>query len=199
MNLDFLLEESEDKKTSEELYGPIEVESFIITIKALPSLKDRGAFIDSYFELAVKETRITSQKAARKLLIEFVRRGKEFIDFTSIMDRHKLMEIFSIYHERNAKHEIHFSNLCAPSEETRRQYANRPLGQLPAPVQAFRDTMKAVPSFKDHGDIIDQLEILSKSVEDRTKFWVAFEIVRHSSQSNNTLEDLIAQVENASL
>ncbi|ORY40465.1 hypothetical protein BCR33DRAFT_719446 [Rhizoclosmatium globosum] len=82
--------------------------------------------------------------------------------------------------------------------------------------------MKAVPSFKDHGEIIDQvcsfwvyecdaegffvlnyllyqLEILSKSVEDRTKFWVAFEIVRHSGQSSNTLEDLIAQVENASL
>ncbi|KAJ3287888.1 hypothetical protein HDU79_005358, partial [Rhizoclosmatium sp. JEL0117] len=105
MNLDFLLEESEDKKTSEQLYGPIEVESFIITIKALPSLKERGTFIDNYFELAVKETRITSQKAARKLLIEFVRRFKQLIDFTSIMDRHKLMEIFSIFHERNAKHE----------------------------------------------------------------------------------------------
>ncbi|KAI9350892.1 hypothetical protein BDR26DRAFT_851716 [Obelidium mucronatum] len=201
-------------------YGPIEVDSFRIIIKSLPSFKNLSKEVDAFYDLLVEETRITSPKAARRLLIKIVRVSRELMDRCNLMDRMKCLEVMSIFHERNAKHEIHFSKLCEPSEKDKLEAANNvPLENLPTQISRLRNSLRAIPSFQNSKQLVDlfcglwahgrdmdffysnyllyQLEILSRSVEDRTMLWVAVEIA--TQWNKQEWIDLIAKMEAASI
>ncbi|KAI9328945.1 hypothetical protein BDR26DRAFT_873326 [Obelidium mucronatum] len=182
----------EDVKSAEQLYGPMEVDSFKITVKSLPSFKYRQDFVDEYFDLIEQEAKVATPREARQLLVKIVKANSKVRKVCSVMDRMKCLELTAIFHERNLKQEIHFSKLCEPSERSKQKVANRPLTNMPPQVERFNLTVKSIPSFKDSFDLVDQLcsfwvyecdsddffhmnyllfqlEIISKDVEDRTK------------------------------
>ncbi|KAI9328944.1 hypothetical protein BDR26DRAFT_873324 [Obelidium mucronatum] len=222
-SLNFLSESGywEDVKTSEQLYGAIEVDSFKITLKSLPSLKNRANLVDAYYDLLVEETKVTKPQAARKLLVKLLQAGRELTNACSILDRVKCLETMSVYHERNANHEIHFSKLCDSCTRIKLKFATRPLLALPPQVQTFRDTLRQIPSFQGSLNMIDelcsygcygceesedffhyslllyQLESISCNIEDRTKFWMAFDIM--SQSINGAIDGLLSQVSNLTM
>ncbi|KAJ3030474.1 UNVERIFIED_CONTAM: hypothetical protein HDU68_008890 [Siphonaria sp. JEL0065] len=183
----------EDVKTSEELFGPIEVESFKITVKALPSFKDAHHLVDSFYQLVQAEASMKNTRDARKLLIQICKVYRELMDKCTILDRMKCAELMAIFHERNANHEIHFSKLCEPSEREKSQAAKRSLDNFPLPIVRLQQSLKAIPSFKECGAVIDQFCSfwLFKNVEDRTNLWVAIEIA--SQWNKQEYNNLIAK------
>ncbi|KAJ3347598.1 hypothetical protein HDU83_001957 [Entophlyctis luteolus] len=207
-------------KTSEQLFGPMEVETFRIVLKQVPSLRRRPELVDSLFDLLLAQTKITNVRDARRVLVQINRACFNVLEAIDRADKSKYNELFAIFHERNAKHEIHFSELCAPPEEIKQQFAQRILKPLPPHVFQFRNTLKCIPSLGtgEAGTMVDQfcnlwvykedirgegfyyynyclyeLERLCTNVEDRSKFWEAYDGMWASDHAN--VEVLLGKIE----
>ncbi|KAJ3087082.1 hypothetical protein HK100_008486 [Physocladia obscura] len=206
-------------KTSEQLYGPLEIESFKITLKCFNSWRKRPELVDNLFDLFQAQSKVTNVREARRIMVKMNRAGRELCqDLIDDEEADKLNEIIAIYHERNAKHEVHFNELCAPRQEIKQQFASRPVINLPPHARKLQESLKAIPSFKTCGTIIDQLccfwvykqdisaesffyfnylihqlETASRNVEDRVRFWKAYDVVWLAD--HQPYDDLLDQVE----
>ncbi|KAJ3346682.1 hypothetical protein HDU83_002804 [Entophlyctis luteolus] len=207
-------------KSSEQLFGPMEVETFRIILKQVTSLRRRPELVDGLFDLLLAQTKVTNVRDARRVLVQINRACFNVLEVIDRAEKSKYNELFAIFHERNAKHEIHFSELCAPPEEIKQQFAQRVLKPLPPHVFQFRNTLKCIPSLGtgEAGSMVDQfcnlwvykedirgegfyyynyclyeLERLCTNVEDRSKFWEAYDAVWASDHAN--VEVLLDKVE----
>ncbi|KAJ3121267.1 hypothetical protein HK100_012444 [Physocladia obscura] len=192
-------------KTSEQLYGPMEVDSFKIILKHSTSLRHHPELVDGLFDLLLAQTRVTNVRDARRILVKINRACFRLLE--------KIDRV-----EQSKYNEIHFNDLCAPPEEIKQQFAARPVGKLPPHVERFRDTLRSIPSFHDYYAVIDQFccfwvhkedirgeafymynyllymhEILCRNVEDRAKFWEAYDRVWASD--HKSVGDLLDKVE----
>ncbi|KAJ3023461.1 UNVERIFIED_CONTAM: hypothetical protein HDU68_008599 [Siphonaria sp. JEL0065] len=148
---------AELNKSSESLFGPIETESAVISLKALDSLKLIPEAVDAVFEMYIHQSRVSDPKEARKLIFKSVKSVVHLLDNCSIMDRAKATEIFSVFQQRNRQHERYFSMLSAPL----------PSNKLKTPYTP--------ELFYRSKQILYQIEALATSVDDRTQLWLAVE------------------------
>ncbi|KAJ3347599.1 hypothetical protein HDU83_001958 [Entophlyctis luteolus] len=199
-------------KPSEELFGPMEVDTFKITLKHCTSLRRCPELVDQLFDMLQAETRVTNVRDARKVLVKINRACFRLLENIDRAEKSRYNELFAIFHERNAKHEIYFSELWAPPEHVKRQFASRPLRSLPPHVARFQAILKSIPSYQSSVEaitVVNQfcniwvyeedidgegfyyynyclyyLERLCKNVEDRSKFWEAYDGVWASDHTN---------------
>ncbi|KAJ3100920.1 hypothetical protein HK100_004634, partial [Physocladia obscura] len=91
--------------TSEQLYGPIEVESFKITMKCFDSLRNHQELVDNWFDLFQAQSKVSNSREARRLMVKLNHAGRKMFSVASQEEWPKFNELFSIYHQRNVKHE----------------------------------------------------------------------------------------------
>ncbi|KAJ3289889.1 hypothetical protein HDU79_003702 [Rhizoclosmatium sp. JEL0117] len=213
-----LIPPDEMNRSSEELFGPLEIESARIALSAVDSLKDKKEAVDTMFETYLAQSRVSNPKEARKLIFKSVRAIVQLLDECSILDRSKVAEIFSVFQARNALHERHFSKLSAPLPSSKPKQP-LDLSKLPAEMMIVRDMMHKIPSFacKEARDLIDEmcilstkrpfdddllfqskhvlykLEALCTTVDERANMWIAVEVAREGLRKD--LTDLMERME----
>ncbi|KAJ3125430.1 hypothetical protein HK100_010817 [Physocladia obscura] len=150
------------------------------------------------------KTKVSNNQDARKALVKYISVFREAFTKVTLLDYPKFNEIFSIFYERNANHQIHFSKLFAPKPEVIAQLESRPTTRpIPFSAKTMQTQLKQIPSFDspETGAIIDQLcnywvytpdqlisedffyfefllyqlEIACKNFDDRTRLWQAFD------------------------
>ncbi|KAJ3023963.1 UNVERIFIED_CONTAM: hypothetical protein HDU68_008362 [Siphonaria sp. JEL0065] len=204
--------------TSQELYGPMEIESTIIALKQIPSLVNSPA-VDEMCALLVQHSCIGDSKTARRHLIKMARTTVKVFDSCTIVDRMKAVEIFSLFQQRNANHVKYFDQFLVSTRPRVRAQKTTP---DPPRLKNLKDSMISIPSLSDARDLVGEFcdvlwkdqgiptededgenffvirELQAKleekcSVEDRTRFWVLFEAVREGKRKE--MDALINRVE----
>ncbi|KAJ3106561.1 hypothetical protein HK100_003716 [Physocladia obscura] len=210
--------------TSEELYGPLEVESLRIATIHVTSLRKHPDFVNHIRDLFVAQTKVSDVKEARRILVKFNRALRDLRMKIDFVDYIKLYELYAIYQERNSNHERHFCKLCAPPESVIAKFAARPLKDFPPSVKKMQETLYQIPTLKDSRAIIDQLcnlwvarkdenidgeaffyfnhlmyqlEIAARNVEDRMILWQAYDVLW--AADHETLDEFLVQVESISI
>ncbi|KAJ3128351.1 hypothetical protein HK100_009223 [Physocladia obscura] len=192
------LKQTRKWQSAEDLYGPVDVAPFIARAKLIKSFKNT--------------------KIAERIFNLFALR----IFFRCpIVDRVLFVEIMSEYHIKYKLHNIRWREICA--FEAQPPKIKRVLPETISPrIINFRNTLKQIPSFSNHHDIIDRmcefwnsddqygpeefyylnylvhsLMVACDTVEDHIKFWLAFFIVRQNKIQE--MDEVIANLEVVSL
>ncbi|ORY39818.1 hypothetical protein BCR33DRAFT_719642 [Rhizoclosmatium globosum] len=89
--------------TSEELYGPLEVDAGRLMMRTIPSLKG-SSDPDRMFDLLVEHSRASDFTTAKRIKLKLIRTGSRMMQQTSADDRPALFELIAIMQERNLNH-----------------------------------------------------------------------------------------------
>ncbi|KAJ3106925.1 CSN-associated deubiquitinating enzyme Ubp12 [Physocladia obscura] len=201
----------------EELYGPVEVESFKSKIKAMEPFRYRPKVVDRTFDLYLRTSKATETRTARSLMLKIIRETLRLLDRCGIVERVQVIETIAEYRLKYTKHIRYWREMCAFSEHEPKR--NQLLRENITPrVIAFRDALKSIPSLVEYHGMIDDmcdfwvaeyeydpqeffhlvymvnsLAIACEDIKDSTKFWLSFFIVRQSR--HNQMDELIAEAE----
>ncbi|KAJ3106724.1 hypothetical protein HK100_003685 [Physocladia obscura] len=165
-----------------------------------------------------RQSRATDTRIARVILLKTIREHMRLTDRCSVLDRVNFLEITANFQVKNSQHLMHFRNLCAPPDIPKSKIDIDTFQSMPR-VGLFREALRSIPSLADSFDIIDHLSefwikdneeydaerffqlnqilhslsVLCVTVEDKKKFWMAFELVRTNKRKE--VDELLAGVE----
>ncbi|KAJ3128348.1 hypothetical protein HK100_009220 [Physocladia obscura] len=202
---------------AEELYGPIQIEPYKTQTKSLSSLKS-SKIVDRIFDLFVRQSRATDTRIARVLLLKSIREHMRLTDRCTVLDRVNFLEITANFQVKNSQHLMHFRNMCAPPDMPKSKIDVDTFQSMPH-VGLFREALRAIPSLAGSFNVIDHLSefwikddeeydaekffqlnqilhslsVLCVTVEDKKKFWMAFELVRTNKRKE--VDEFLAGVE----
>ncbi|TPX78552.1 hypothetical protein CcCBS67573_g00117 [Chytriomyces confervae] len=146
-------------RTAVELYGPVRDQVARYCLKSIPAFKD-GKLVDALFNSICSLTRTVDRNRMKKLYIKYINAWNDLMDVTSsVDDRNQAIEITLAFHDLNRKQIDHVLSVLFDSPETvsRRVLRRASFSKLnPEAIKAI-DGLKAIPSLKSVGNIIDDL------------------------------------------
>ncbi|KAI8837208.1 hypothetical protein BJ741DRAFT_604081 [Chytriomyces cf. hyalinus JEL632] len=215
-------------RTAVELYGPVRDQVARYCLKSIPAFKD-GKLVDALFNSICSLTKTVDRHRMKKQYIKYINGWNDLMDVTSsVDDRNQAIEITLAFHDLNRKQIDHVLSVLFDSPETvsRRVLRRASFSKLnPEAIKAI-DGLKAIPSLKSVGNIIDDLclqfeedyqltaeELIHKlklvrmlqsmcvTFEDRKKFHAEFINFRASNKeaSDKLMAEVMKELESVTL
>ncbi|KAI9334761.1 hypothetical protein BDR26DRAFT_1009586 [Obelidium mucronatum] len=208
---------------SEQLFGPMDIESTRRDLKLLPSLTGLTV-ADDIVNMAIAQTKVDHVGQVKRMFFNMIRLLNELFDSCSVLDRAKAAEIVAKCMQGNSHHLRYITNswagLLQESSTPRQPCANKANSRG---FNLLRSSLLSIPSLANAQDQIDEfcqifthaleeqdpdgffrvhvaisnLEALLVSVEERTRFFSAFEVAREGNRKD--METLIQKVEQTAL
>ncbi|KAJ3222526.1 hypothetical protein HDU81_009826 [Chytriomyces hyalinus] len=146
-------------RTAVELYGPVRDQVARYCLKSIAPFKD-GKVVDALFSTICSLTKTVDRHRMKKLYIKYINGWNDMMDAaSSVDDRNQAIEITLAFHDLNRKQIDHLLSILFDSPETvsKRVLRRASMSKLkPEAIKAI-DGLKAIPSLKSVGNIIDDL------------------------------------------
>ncbi|ORY28116.1 hypothetical protein BCR33DRAFT_858202 [Rhizoclosmatium globosum] len=207
--------------TSEELYGPVEVDAGRLLVRTIPSLKG-SRDLDRMFDLMIQNSRAADLPTAKRIKLQSIRTMGRIMEQTSVEDRPMLFEVMAVIQERNIHHYRYTNTLWGtllpvvspfiidPTNKIHRlmlEYQPRFL-QIPSLSTAINEVNEFCFTWARSVDTQDTTSfarihicveriVLLCSVKDRAEFFSLFFELK--GRAKDEMEELLVKIEAASL
>ncbi|KAJ3116578.1 hypothetical protein HK100_001026 [Physocladia obscura] len=159
---DEMWEDILDETSAIQLYGPIDIEPYRTAFNDISSIKG-NPLIDQILDLFVEQAGATNKKKITKCLLGIVALRFALLDACSILDRARFLdamdELTHQYNKYTTNMKKYFKVKVPPHDSIDWQNPR---------MTPFREQLRAVPSFSNAGNIIDDICVLywSETKED---------------------------------
>ncbi|KAJ3378847.1 hypothetical protein HDU84_007242 [Entophlyctis sp. JEL0112] len=160
-------------------YGPVEIEFPKIGLLSLPSLKD-CKYVNKLFETFVKQANATSAETLKALMLKSIGLRHKIVDRCSIIDRQKvvlndvirslmdslkLLDIMTVFFERNRDHVAHRDRILYDALKKSVKAKKRRLDETPTPnpeaanrLKKFKETILSIKGLESTGNLLSLLD-----------------------------------------
>ncbi|KAI9334758.1 hypothetical protein BDR26DRAFT_866719 [Obelidium mucronatum] len=141
--------------TSEEIYGPVEIESTRLSLKMIPSLVGNPS-VDLICDSIVALTQTSDLLAMKKIMLKFVRGINHISVNCHDAERSRVFEVIAMHFERNMLHtqySVQFWSVFLPPLPAEIQISDSKPGLI-AYINQLQENLQQLPSLAAAGDIV---------------------------------------------
>ncbi|KAJ3286035.1 hypothetical protein HDU79_006786 [Rhizoclosmatium sp. JEL0117] len=207
--------------TSEELYGPVEVDVGRLLMRTIPSLKG-SRDTDRMFDLMIEHSRAADLPTAKRIKLQSIRTIGAIMHQTSLEDRPMLFEVLALVQERNILHYRYTNTLWGTLLPVVAPFIIDPTNKIHKLMLEYQPRFLQIPSLSNAINEVNELcftwvksvdthdtsafarihicvekVVLLCSVKDRATFFALF--FEMKGRAKDEMEELLVKVEAASL
>ncbi|KAJ3281172.1 hypothetical protein HDU79_011041 [Rhizoclosmatium sp. JEL0117] len=141
--------------TSEELYGPMNVDHARLWMKTIPSLKVSGNG-DRICDLFVEQSRASDLATAKATTIKYVRTMRSIVHNCTPEDRSRIFDLIAIIQEQNLNHFRYITQFWTSMLPPPKPFIFDPMKKTHQIMFAFQQRFLQVPSLANSFDVVNE-------------------------------------------